>query len=87
MLVVYGQWDPWTGGEFALGGAVDSASCTSSPKARTTPISSTSATSDEAAAFAKLAAWTGVTPTPPPATHAAIPRVHVPRLHGRHHSP
>ncbi|HEY3805096.1 MAG TPA: S28 family serine protease [Kofleriaceae bacterium] len=86
MLAEYGQWDPWTGGELALGGAVDSAVYVEPEGTHDSDLEHLGA-SDESAAFARLAGWTGVTPTLPPATRAAIPRVRVPRLHGRHLSP
>ena len=61
LLFVYGEWDPWTAGRFALGGAMDSLSLTQprgSHAARLTRLADV----DEAAAFERLATWTGVTP-------------------------
>lgn len=64
LLFVYGEWDPWTGGKFELGDATDSLSLTQSRGshgARLTRLED----ADEAAAFARLAAWTGVVPSVP----------------------
>jgi hypothetical protein len=61
LLFVYGQWDPWSGGMFALGDATDSLMLTvpmATHGARLTQLPST----DRAAAFAKLQEWTGVEP-------------------------
>ncbi len=61
LLFVYGQWDPWTGGAFALGNATDSLELVQAQGTHGSRIGRLSA-SDNAAALAKLAAWTGVTP-------------------------
>ncbi|HEY5920618.1 MAG TPA: S28 family serine protease [Kofleriaceae bacterium] len=64
LLFVYGQWDPWTGGQFELGGAKDSlmvVQAEGSHSARLTRL----AEGDREAAFAKLEAWTGITPQIP----------------------
>lgn len=64
LLFVYGEWDPWTGGAYALGAARDSLRVVEpqgTHRARLAKL----APADRDAAFAKLTAWTGVTPTLP----------------------
>lgn len=61
LLFIYGQWDPWTGGKFDLGQATDSLLLVKASGTHGSSISRLS-TTDRDAAFAKLAAWTGVTP-------------------------
>jgi hypothetical protein len=85
MLAEYGQWDPWTGGELALGSAIDS-SLYVEPEGTHDSNLEHLAASDETTAFGTLASWTGVTPMPPPAMQSTIVRLR-PRLHARHHSP
>ncbi|HUJ57726.1 MAG TPA: S28 family serine protease [Kofleriaceae bacterium] len=63
LLFVYGQWDPWSGGAYVLGGAQDSLLLTEAQGTHDSHLTEL-ATADEQAAFAKLAAWTGVTPAP-----------------------
>jgi len=61
LLFVYGEWDPWTAGKFELGNATDSlllVQAEGSHGARLARL----APADQDAAFARLAAWTGVTP-------------------------
>jgi hypothetical protein len=63
LLFIYGEWDPWTGGQYDLGDATDSLKliqAEGSHGSRLTRLSS----NDRAAAFAKLADWTGVDVTP-----------------------
>ena len=62
LLFVYGAWDPWTGGAFQLGGAQDSLLVTVAKGSHNANLRRLAA-ADQQAAFAKLAAWTGVTPT------------------------
>ena len=69
LLFVYGQWDPWTAGKFELGQATDSLDvmqAMGTHGARITRLDD----ADRDAAFAKIAAWTGVTPTVPMPTNA-----------------
>lgn len=64
LLFIYGEWDPWTGGQFELGNATDSlrlVQAEGSHGARITRLSE----SDREAAFAKLEAWTGIRPVMP----------------------
>jgi hypothetical protein len=61
LLFVYGQWDPWTGGAFQLGGATDSLELVQAQGTHNSHITKLAA-ADKSAALAKLAAWTGVTP-------------------------
>lgn len=61
LLFVYGGWDPWTGGKFGLGGARDSALFVVNEGTHGSKLAGL-AEADRTAAFAKLAAWTGVTP-------------------------
>ncbi|MDB4963872.1 MAG: putative secreted tripeptidyl aminopeptidase [Myxococcales bacterium] len=62
LLFVYGEWDPWTGGQFELGQATDSLRLVQAKGSHSSRIGRLAA-DDEAAAHAKLAAWTGVTPS------------------------
>ncbi len=59
-VFVYGEWDPWTGGAFDLGAATDSSKLVASQGTHNSQLQSLS-DADRDAAFAKLAAWTGVT--------------------------
>jgi hypothetical protein len=61
LLFVYGQWDPWVAGKFTLGGATDSLELIQAQGTHNSHITRL-AQADRDAAFAKLAAWTGVTP-------------------------
>ncbi len=64
LLFIYGEFDPWTGGKYALGDATDSLMLTQregSHGSRITRLDD----ADREAAFAKLEAWTGVKPLPP----------------------
>ena len=64
LLFIYGEFDPWTGGKYALGDATDSLILTQrqgSHGSRITQLDD----ADREAAFAKLEAWTGVKPLPP----------------------
>ncbi len=64
LLFIYGEWDPWTGGEYDLGGATDSLKLTQAQGTHGSRINRL-APADRDAAYAKLAAWTGVTPIAP----------------------
>ena len=46
LLFIYGEWDPWTGGKFALGDATDAALLIAAPWARTPRGSPTSSSRD-----------------------------------------
>jgi PS-10 peptidase S37 len=61
LLFIYGEWDPWTGGQFVLGNASDSEILTQPEGTHGARIMNLDA-SDRALAFAKLEAWTGVAP-------------------------
>ncbi|HEY5944361.1 MAG TPA: S28 family serine protease [Kofleriaceae bacterium] len=61
LLFVYGQWDPWTGGQFELGGAKDSLLLVQAEGTHGSRISRLS-DADREAAFAKLEDWTGIKP-------------------------
>lgn len=80
LLFVYGEWDPWTGGSYDLGGAADSLRLVQGQGTHGSRLARL-APADRDAAFAKLAAWTGVSPTLP-RRRAALERVvrepHVP---------
>jgi hypothetical protein len=67
LLFVYGEWDPWTGGEFELGNAQDSLRLVQAKGSHAARISRLSE-ADRSAAFEKLEAWTGVTPMIPART-------------------
>ncbi len=75
LVFVYGQWDPWSGGMFALGDATDSLRLVKAAGTHESEITQL-ADGDRDAALGELAAWTGVTPDPTArATHLAEPRV------------
>jgi len=61
LLFIYGEWDPWTAGRYALGGATDSISVTAPQMTHGAGFGSLTS-ADRAAGYAKLEAWTGVTP-------------------------
>jgi hypothetical protein len=61
LLFVYGEWDPWTGGQFELGDATDSLRLTV-PQATHGARLSRLPEADRTAAFERLEAWTGVAP-------------------------
>jgi hypothetical protein len=77
LLFVYGQWDPWTGGEFDLGSAADSLRLVQAMGTHGSKITQL-ATADESSALAKLEEWTGVAPTAARAWHEDVVRPHVP---------
>jgi hypothetical protein len=68
-LFIYGQWDPWTGGQFDLGGATDSLLLVQAEGTHGSNIRKLSE-ADREAAFKKLEDWTGITPQIPPARSA-----------------
>ena len=59
----YGEYDPWTGGKYDIGDATDTIELTSPQGTHNDGLSALT-TTDRAAAYAKLQAWTGVTPVP-----------------------
>jgi hypothetical protein len=61
LLFIYGEWDPWTGGKFALGDAQDAALLIQPHGTHASWITDLEL-SDRQEAFAKLEAWTGVAP-------------------------
>ena len=72
----YGAWDPWYGGAYDITGAQDAIEVVAPMGNHESGITDL-ATSDEAAALAKLQAWTGVQPVgtfAPRAARAAAPR-------------
>ena len=69
LLFVYGEWDPWTGGKYELGQATDSLRLIQAEGTHGSRLARV-ADADRTAAFAKLAAWTGVTPALPPMNRA-----------------
>jgi hypothetical protein len=82
-LFVYGQWDPWTGGQFELGNAKDSLLLVQAEGTHGSRISRL-ADADREAAFAKLEDWTGIKPVLPTArsAHEYVPP-HVPPAFSR----
>ena len=70
LLFIYGQWDPWTRGQFLLGKAVDS-DVLIQPQGTHAARIGTLELSDREVAYAKLKAWTGVTPMPLKARRAS----------------
>jgi len=65
LMFIYGQWDPWTGGQFELGGAKDSLLLIQPEGTHGSRITKLT-DADREAAFAKLEDWTGITPQIPP---------------------
>ncbi len=63
-LFVYGQWDPWTGGQYALGQATDSLLVIEPEGTHGARINGL-ATADRDAAYDKIEAWSGVRPKAP----------------------
>lgn len=63
-IFVYGEWDPWTAGAFELGQATDSLRLVQAEGRHSASLVQLAAP-DVDAAFAKLAAWTHVTPKLP----------------------
>ena len=61
LILVYGAWDPWTGGMFELGGATDSLRVLA-PEAPHGAGLDDLTPADRQAVLDRLAAWTGVTP-------------------------
>lgn len=89
LMFIYGEWDPWTGGKFALGDAADSTILIQPQGTHSSWITNLEM-SDREAAFAKLEAWTGVAPIASrvgrgssvvgdPAPDAPVMRVRAPR--------
>jgi hypothetical protein len=74
LLFVYGQWDPWTGGQFTLGNAKDSLLLVQAEGTHSSRISRL-ADADREAAFAKLEDWTGIKPVLPTgrSSHEYVP--------------
>ena len=78
LLFVYGEWDPWTGGAFDLGGADDSAIYTVAHGTHGSQLMALD-DDDRDAAFAALERWTGVTPVIPQRRRARLPAEPAPR--------
>jgi hypothetical protein len=66
LAFVYGEWDPWTGGAFALGDATDSMIAVQEEGTHGARIGRLAET-DKALLVQKLEAWTGVAPFVPQA--------------------
>jgi hypothetical protein len=81
LLFIYGEWDPWTGGQYELGDATDSLKVTAPEMTHGAGLGTLTA-GDRALAFEKLEAWTGVTPgsQKPSAALAGVTRPERPRL-------
>lgn len=91
LLFLYGGWDPWSGGEFELGGAADSLRVVA-PEAPHGAGIGDLVPADRDALLAHLEAWTGVEPVRPGAWSRLAPPPPMPwprppsawlRLHGR----
>jgi hypothetical protein len=76
LLFVYGQWDPWSGGEFRLGDATESA-LFEVPEGTHGSQLTQLPTAERDASMQMLADWTGVTPQIGPAK-PAVPTRRVP---------
>jgi hypothetical protein len=74
LLFVYGQWDPWTGGEFDLGAAADSLRLIQAQGDHDSRITDLSV-DDRTTALGKLAAWTGNARVAPHAPALRPPRI------------
>jgi PS-10 peptidase S37 len=61
LLFIYGEWDPWTGGQFVRGNATDSAVLYQSKGTHMARIAYLEF-GDQEIALTKLEAWTGVVP-------------------------
>jgi hypothetical protein len=79
LLFIYGEWDPWTGGKFALGDATDSALLIQPQGTHASWITDLDL-SDRQEAFAKLEAWTGVVPMASRVRQAGVAPEAVPRI-------
>jgi PS-10 peptidase S37 len=76
-VFVYGEWDPWTAGAFDLGGATDSLRLIQAHGTHGSNLTHL-AQADMTAAFAKLEAWTGVTPVIP--ARLVVQEPHTPHI-------
>jgi hypothetical protein len=63
LIWVYGGWDPWTAGQFAIDGATDAAKVVVADQNHGALLTELAAP-DRATTFAMIQAWTGVTPDP-----------------------
>ena len=79
LLFIYGEWDPWTGGKFALGDAADSALLLQPHGTHSSWITDLEL-SDRQEAFAKLEAWTGVVPMVSRVQQASVAPEMLPRV-------
>ncbi|HSK05205.1 MAG TPA: S28 family serine protease [Kofleriaceae bacterium] len=79
MLFLYGEWDPWTGGKYELGGAADSLLLVQ-PQGTHGARLSRLPEGERARAFEKLRAWTGVQPALPQQRTALAPPPREPRI-------
>jgi hypothetical protein len=61
LLFIYGEWDPWTAGQFLIGNAADSKVLYRDEGTHMTRIAELEL-DDQEVAFGKLQAWTGVQP-------------------------
>ncbi|MEO8703615.1 MAG: S28 family serine protease [Kofleriaceae bacterium] len=71
LVFVYGEWDPWSGGKFQLGAAVDSLELINAEGTHGAGLGDLEP-ADREAALAKLAAWTGVTPSDSAPKHKRV---------------
>jgi hypothetical protein len=78
LIFLYGQWDPWSGGAFALGAAKQSLEVVQAQGTHASELREL-APADRDAAFALLAEWTGVAPTVPSAREV-VPLPRPPRV-------
>jgi hypothetical protein len=79
LLFVYGEYDPWTGGKYELGGATDSAIYVQAEGSHGSRINRLAA-ADREAVYATLERWTGVRPLPPAEKPARLAPVREPRV-------
>lgn len=79
LLFVYGEWDPWTGGKYELGGAADSLLLVQ-PQGTHGARLGRLQPGDRQLAFGKLEAWTGVAPALPQQRTALVAEPREPRI-------
>jgi hypothetical protein len=72
LLFIYGQWDPWTGGAYTLGGAADSLLLVAPEGTHAAGIYALSA-ADRAVAVDALGRWTSTTPSGKPTSARPAP--------------
>jgi len=78
ILYVYGEYDPWTAGEFAIGAGTNGAKFVAAQATHGASIGQLSST-DQAAVFGLIEQWTGLEASFPQGFAAPQPRMRTPR--------